>query len=417
MADIQPHRQAGGIGNSAGGFDFGATELAAQTLSGGQTQDLSTAISNKWNNYWSPQASSGSILGDQNSSRMDRSIVDPNAKKDTTTQRDTTTRTNTGGGNQGGGVDWSNGLTGEQVRAMGLNPDAMTSSGGKFYNSNSGSGGGERQVDWDSIYNPQYRALNDRTSTLNDYISRESGQANTDYAAYGKSYLDENAQLNRGLDEQRRQLYESGRSAAGQARNSFNALSQQNASRYGLGSGAGQFVSDLLGQEYLRSQGAQQQTEQSGMYQLGVEGEKVMGILTSKKGELEKWKRETDDSINDYFKQSMEAINKDRSLLDERKAAKKEEAVINAINYKKQATDADNTYRQGLATSAMQMFANQSDVKYTPAEIQQIVTQFMNVGAYNPAAQQQQGQVSNIGYNQGFTYKNGVLVDENGNPV
>ena len=58
MAPIQPHRQAGGIGSGVGGYDYGITELIAQGLSGGKTQDLSSAISNGWNNLWSsPQAS------------------------------------------------------------------------------------------------------------------------------------------------------------------------------------------------------------------------------------------------------------------------------------------------------------------------------------------------------------------------
>lgn len=394
MSEIQPHKVEGGIGSGVGGYDYGLTELAAQALSGGRTQNLSNAISTGWNNLWSsPRATnnySGPIASYQTKS--------PGASNPIVTKP--VAKTNSSGSSSNSGTSGSGGSWSDSENYGTWNGQVFRdanewrkASGLSGYDNQ---GGGDNR-NWDEIFSGSYNALNDRSKELSAYTTREMGDLNKDYENYGKQYNEENTALQKGLDEQRRQLYEGGRSAAAEALRSYNALAQQNASRYGLGTGAGSFISDLLGQEYLRSQGSQQQTEQSGMYQLETEATKVKGLLTSKMGELDKWKRETDQSINDYFKQSMQKINEDRSMLDQQKAAKKEEAVINAINYKRQADDADRTYRQGLATSGMQMLANQTGKTYTPAQIKQIINGFMN-DSRTQGDTYQPGQVANIGY-------------------
>lgn len=387
--------------------DYGITEGIANWLRPGTT-DVKQAVVQNFsgtpyasniqdtpNNYSTPNKSTGNnstgdVLG-----------------------RSTSNNNNNNNNNNGGGVNWGAGLTGEQVRALGMNPDAMVATNGKYYGSNGGGNGGGSGQDWDAIFNPAYESLKNYGNFLQQSKAEKLAGTEADYGRYTGQVTDEQKNLESSLAEQGRQLWESGRSAAGEALRAYNALAQQNASRYGLGTGAGSFISDLLGQEFMRAKASANETAQQGTNTLAIEGTKVKQFISGKMDELTKWKREADQSINDYFTKSMADIENQRGVLDQQKAAQKEAAVQNAINYKQQVEESDRTFKSQLATAAMQTIQNNTGKVYTPAEIAKVVNSFMQTGEFNPDAGNNNGQVANIGFNQNFTYDaQGRLIDK-----
>lgn len=77
------------------------------------------------------------------------------------------------------GIDWSQGLTGEQVRAMGLNPDTMISQNGLYYNSNGGDGGGSAELD--AGYNDYFKMLDEQMGALGGQRANQEQIAQNTY--------------------------------------------------------------------------------------------------------------------------------------------------------------------------------------------------------------------------------------------
>lgn len=325
-------------------------------------------------------------------------------------QQQKQTTTNNNGGNNGGGVDWSKGLTGEQVRALGLNPDTMSSTGGKYYSPNGSGNGGGGGVDWDSLYNPQFQALTELGNYLQTSSQAEKGNRLADYNRTKSDIQAEQGNLQQGLDLQQQQLADSGRSAAAEALRSYNALMQQQQSRYGMGTGAGAFLSDLLGQEYLRSKSGVDQQLQSGQAQLALEGQKTQQYISKKLGDLDSWKNDAFKAIDDNLQGKLYEIGAQRGVLEQQKAQQKQQAFFDALNYKQQVQQNESQFKMQLASFAVQNLQNVTGQAYTPEQISGIVSDMMG--------KQIQGLT---GQNNAITYNPyavmGKKTDENGNPI
>lgn len=328
----------------------------------------------------------------------------------TTTDQSKKTTTTTTTNNNNGGVDWSKGLTGEQVRALGLNPDTMSSTGGKYYSPNGSGNGGGSGVDWESLYNPQFQALTDLGNYLQTSSQTEKSNRLSDYNRTRGDILGEQNTLQQGLDLQQQQLADSGRSAAAEALRSYNALMQQQQSRYGMGTGAGQFLSDLLGQEYLRSKSGVDQQLQSGQAQLALEGQKTQQYISKKLGDLDSWKNDAFKAIDDNLQGKLYEIGAQRGVLEQQKAQQKQQAFFDALNYKQQVQQNEQQFKMQLASFAVQNLQNVTGQAYTPEQISGIVSDMMG--------KQIQGLT---GQNNAITYNPyavmGKKTDENGNPL
>jgi hypothetical protein len=160
-------------------------------------------------------------------------------------------------------------------------------------------------------------------------------------------------------------------------------------SRYGLSSGAGSFISDLLGQEYLRSQGNINEQTQSGTNELAIEGTKVKQYVSGKIGELDKWRRDAESKINDNFMAKMQDIESQKGMLDRDKAQQKRAAVQDAVNFKRQVENEDRTFKSQLAQFAIENMQKISGQTFTPKEIADVVNTFMNEGTLSTNGGQQ----------------------------
>lgn len=354
--------------------DYGITESIANWVRPGST-DVKQAVSQ--NMQGTPYASTTPDPYKNAYSLPDKS-TGGNRNGDVLGQA-TSTQQRPDNGQQGGGVDWSVGLTGEQVRALGLNPDTMSSTGGKYYSPNGagGSGGGQPSIDWDAMYAPSFNALGDLANFLSG--NRETSRNNliSQYDTTKGQIGEEQGTLEAGLAEQQRQLGESGRSAAAEALRSYNALMQQNLSRYGLSTGAGQFLSDLVGQEYLRSRSGINQQMQSGQNQLALEGQKTKQYISKKIGDLDMWKNEAFQKIDEDFQSKMYDINAQKGVLERDKQQQKMAVLQDTLNYQRQVEQQDRQFRMDLANFAVQNLQNVTGQTYTPQEIAGVVNDMM----------------------------------------
>lgn len=317
-------------------------------------------------------------------------------KKTTNPTTKTETKTNNNNNNNNQGNWWSDSQNmgyfngqlfrdaNEWRKASGMDP----------YGGNGGNGG----VDWDSLYNPQFQALSDLSNYIQSSSSAEKSNRLADYNRTKSDILGEQTNLEEGLNLQQQQLADSGRSAAAEALRSYNALMQQNSSRYGMGTGAGQFLSDLIGQEYLRSKSGVDQQTQSGQAQLALEGQKTKQYITKKLGDLDSWKNDAFKAIDDNLQSKLYEIGSQKGVLEAQKAQQKQQALFDAINYKQQVQQNDQNFRMQLATFAVQNLQNVTGQSYTPQQIAAVVNEMMgaeikgitgqqnNVVAYNPYA-------------------------------
>lgn len=294
---------------------------------------------------------------------------------------------NGGGGNNNSGGSWSDSENyGTWNGQVFRDANEWRKASGQTGYENQALGGG---MDWNAEYAPEYQRLADYATFLGQAKTGDLSNVGSDYGMYKGQVTDEQKNLEAGLGEQQRQLYEGGRSAAGEALRSYNALAQQNMSRYGLGTGAGSFISDLLGQEYLRSQGNINEQTQSGTNELAIEGTKVKQYVSGKIGELDKWRRDAESKINDNFMAKMQDIESQKGMLDRDKAQQKRAAVQDAVNFKRQVENEDRTFKSQLAQFAIENMQKVSGQTFTPKEIAEVVNSFMNEGTLSTNGGQQ----------------------------
>ena len=324
----------------------------------------------------------------------------------TDTQPKTTTNNNNSGGSSGG--SWSDSANyGTWNGQVFRDANEWRKASGQDPYGNNGGGGG---VDWDSLYNPQFQALTDLSNYLRGSSETEKGNRLADYNRTKSDILGEQGNLEQGLNLQQQQLSESGRSAAAEALRSYNALMQQQQSRYGMGTGAGAFLSDLLGQEYLRSKSGVDQQLQSGQAQLALEGQKTQQYISKKLGDLDSWKNEAFKSIDDNLQSKLYEIGSQKGVLEQQKAQQKQQAFFDALNYKQQVQQNENQFKMQLASFAVQNLQNVTGQSYTPEQISGIVNDMMG------------RQIAGLtGQNNAVTYNPyavmGKKTDENGNPI
>ena len=381
--------------------DYGITEGIANYLRPG-SQDITQSVAQ--NMQGTPYASSGNVPTTTNNSSVPNKSTGGIVLGQNTTSTPTTNNNN-----NNNGTDWSKGLTGEQVRALGMNPDSMVATNGKYYNQNGGDGGQGGSGFDESGWNTQMQALTDLGNYLQTSSTEGRKNIQNQYDTTNKQITDEQGTLQSGLDEQQRQLGESGRSAASEALRSYNALMQQQSSRYGMGSGAGQFLSDLIGQEYLRSKSGVDQQMQSGQNELAIEGQKTQQYISKKMGDLDSWRNDAFKSIDDNLQSKLYEIGSQKGVLEQQKAQQKQQAFFDALNYKQQVQQNEKQFKMDLASFAVQNLQQVTGQSYTPQEIAKVVSDMMS-----QSIQGITGQDNSVAYNPYAVM--GKKTDEYGNP-
>lgn len=182
-----------------------------------------------------------------------------------------------------------------------------------------------------SIYNPQYESLNAKAALLPGQQKLEEDQLANQYNDLNQMVTNQVNQTKTDIGNQTTALDEGKRNAYGESLRQFNLLQQQNQSRFGGGTGAGNFISDLLNQEFMRANGNREVAYTSSIKALSDLSNKTMELANQEYLRLEKEKGLMQRSIAEEFKSRLDAIEADKRMLDSAKASMKEQAVRDAI--------------------------------------------------------------------------------------
>lgn len=183
-----------------------------------------------------------------------------------------------------------------------------------------------------SIYNPQYDSLNAKQALLPGQQKLEEDQLANQYNDLNQMVTNQVNQTKTEVGNQTTALDEGKRNAYGESLRQFNLLQQQNQSRFGGGTGAGAFISDLLNQEFMRANGNREVAYTGSIKALRDYSNKVMESANQEYLRLEKEKNLMSRSIVEEFKSRTEAIEADKRMLDSAKAEMKEQAIRDAMN-------------------------------------------------------------------------------------
>jgi len=231
--------------------------------------DYSQAKSTPYN-YSNAQSTGGKILGTYDYSQAKSTPTQPLVQPQPTSSG-------------GGGIDWSQGLTGDQVRAAGFNPDTMISTNGLYYNSDGGSQQSTQQQ-LDEAYNPIFDYLNQAESNVRGAFPGIQGDINNQYGVSSNQLGTGLQQGMASLDQNSTKIQQTKEDAMAQARRLYNELIQGYGQRFGGSTSAGEAARVLAGNEAQRTMGGvnrdfgnnqalinQKKVEVEQNYQLGLQ--------------------------------------------------------------------------------------------------------------------------------------------------
>jgi hypothetical protein len=243
------------------------------------------------------------------------------------------------------------------------------------------SGGGGSEPRWEDLisdaYSPALSALGGIEQNLQ--AGQTEGLAGVDktYSEGGETIGREQGELESSLTEQGRRLAQSVRSAYSDALRSYNNLIQQGMARFGAGSSAGPAVQELVNQEFMRSRSRLGETAMQGEQQMAQEWTKLGNYVSQKKTELDQWKRNAVQQINDNFRNAMGEIAMRRGEIEANKTNARIAALQNAVAMARQVESEERQIRMNLAQFAVETMQNLSQRAFTPQEIASVVGQVM----------------------------------------
>lgn len=328
----------------------------------------------------------------------------------------------------GGGGQW---LTGEELRARGLNPDQYASTGGKYYYTDGGVGNQpgyeqaqpQQQIDWDAIYAPALNAYRELANIIQGGLAGTQARIGSE-AEQNIAGLETELGLREGqLGQQREQAtseYEQFRggeerrteSAIAEARRQANELMQGIQSRFGTSTGTGQFTSELLGREAMRGIGQYRTGLQETIGKAKVALENTIGQIDQSLNSLREQValqisnvRQQATSLKEEARQNvMEQVAQINARVGETETAKAQQRTSALQQYRQyvQEVNARNTqWEQQLYVQAQQMQQGLNQLKsqaveefkitlpsgqqVSPLEFQRITG---GLGEYAPALQQ-----------------------------
>jgi hypothetical protein len=255
-------------------------------------------------------------------------------------------------------------------------------SGGSNNNNNNGGNSGVSSSDPSTEINPVYQSMIDELGRQGtEYsTSADTQKANTekDWTEGNTNINNENADLLSNIALQEEKTNKGAQSGYSEALRAFNALKQQGASKYGQGSSVGQAIGELTGQQFLRTTGEARGQVTDALNQLGLEKTKVGTYIAGKKSELDKWKRDAIQQINDNLATRLAEINMRKLDVEANKTADRKQALADAMTKAEQIKSEDNTFKQNLASYAVQALASNTNRTLTPKEIADTVNGIMS---------------------------------------
>ncbi len=240
-----------------------------------------------------------------------------------------------------------------------------------------GAGGGSIEDLISSAYAPALQALTGIESGLQGSKTSALENVTADYGQGQKTITGEQKELEDALASQGQQLEKSGQSAYSEAIRNLNSLFQTMASRFGAGSSTGGASSEIIGQEFLRNQGNMRQQLESGRQSIASEGTKVKNYIGDKMGQLDSWKRDAVQKINDNFQSQMSEIALRRGEIEANKTNARIAALQNAVDQARQVEQRDKEFKMGLAQFAIETMQGLSGRAFTPQEIAGVVNDML----------------------------------------
>lgn len=266
-----------------------------------------------------------------------------------------------------------------------------------------------------SIYDPSMALLGQQESNVRSQADTQK-QGLNDQATYLQQMLDSQVkQLQGQTTDQQNALDLGKRSALDQASNMFNQLQQQVQSKFGQGTGAGAFISDLQGQELLRNQGKIQSGYTDSVKAITDYANKVQEQSFTEYQRIQRELNTGIKSIDDELQNRLTAINGDRTQLQSAKNQQKMDvlrsAMENARNMQNQRDSALfnlNLWKEQQQT----LVKNQiSTLQSGYADTLSGQQQNMDSATTNPGFSQFGG--GNTNDNQATVYKNPYLKQQN----
>jgi hypothetical protein len=232
-----------------------------------------------------------------------------------------------------------------------------------------GGGQGNEQQQISDLYGGQINFLNQlaeeaagqKQTSLGELIPQEESQY--------RNISNEQSDLEKALALQGNQITQGAQSGYSDAIRAYNALKQQGMSRYGGGSSTGGAISELIGQQFLRTTGQARQATENARQQLGLEMGKVQTYISQKKSEVDQWKRDAISKINSNFSVEMSNINQNKMETEANKMIAKQDALKQVIADSKAIQQKDSEFKQNLAQWTLEQMQKVSGRAFTPQEV------------------------------------------------
>lgn len=269
---------------------------------------------------------------------------------------------------------------------VGAGGKAMQFWNGSFYDSpqqgnnssSSDSGYQAPSIDFDSLYAPQFAALDAATNTANanfDLASQDIARSKTSQLSDVQSEQDKAQQY---FDDASQRASKNKDSAYSDAIRYFNALQQRAKAQFGRGNSAGPAVGEIANSEFVRNQGNIEQSYADIQKELEGKWQDAVKTYSSTRLKIDDWAATQISSLRQNLNTQLVQIQMSRAQTESDKTAKRLEVLdrarqeLNAINLQKQQQS------QALETwKEQQQFLIQN--KLVP-----IYSQTLNTSGYTP---------------------------------
>lgn len=261
-----------------------------------------------------------------------------------------------------------------------------------------------READMNQIseaYAPTLQALVDAEGNVRsgakmdeDNLIAQVMKSLGDYDVQGNELTQDNqTQQNRFNDKYK--------SAFADAVRSYNALNQQQISRFGGGNSASQAIGELAQQEFLRQQGQNQVAQTQGNADFGVTFGKIKQFVASKKSELELYKNQALSEIRKNTADKLTEIALRKGDVEANKTKDRLALLQQAKALTAGIQQADQQFRRELGVAAANKMQEISGRAFSAPEIIAVVSQFdptfgatgtptrSYIPAYNPNSKKQ----------------------------
>lgn len=275
------------------------------------------------------------------------------------------------------GVSRSNTQSASVLGASKVNTGGGSGGGGQSAPQQSnGGGGGEPSINLDEIYNPIFDAYNQTEGALSQGRDAELGNLTSTEANESAKYNKEKGQLLDQNQQNQTTFEDSVKSALAEAVRYYNALQQRRGAMFGAFSSAGQALADIGNQEVARQTGNIKNQETKQLAVFANDRTKIGDYIQGKFDELGNWKKDAEAKIRSNFTAQLASLNQQRAATQAQKAQQKIAIVQDAIAQARALEQADQQFRAGLAQYTIDSMAKINGKVFTPAEVQQIYTDY-----------------------------------------